>query len=93
MLKKIFSILTAIALLVSCRNTPTEKQSSPEKGVVAAHAMVVSAKEEASQIGLAILKKGGNAFDAMVATELALAVAYPNAGNIGGWRLYGIPFS
>ena len=84
MLKKIFSILTAIALLVSCRNTPTEKQSSPEKGVVAAHAMVVSAKEEASQIGLAILKKGGNAFDAMVATELALAVAYPNAGNIGG---------
>jgi len=84
MLKKIFSILTAIALLVSCRNTPTEKQSSPEKGVVASHAMVVSAKEEASQIGLAILKKGGNAFDAMVATELALAVAYPNAGNIGG---------
>lgn len=46
--------------------------------------MVVSAKEEASQIGLAILKKGGNAFDAMIATELALAVAYPNAGNIGG---------
>ena len=46
--------------------------------------MVVSAKEEASQIGLTILKKGGNAFDAMVATELALAVAYPNAGNIGG---------
>ena len=82
--KKIFSILTAIALLVSCRNTPTEKQPTPEKGVVAAHAMVVSAKEEASQIGLAILKKGGNAFDAMIATELALAVAYPNAGNIGG---------
>ena len=46
--------------------------------------MVVSAKEEASKIGLSILKKGGNAFDAMVATELALAVAYPNAGNIGG---------
>lgn len=84
MIKRIFSILTAITLLISCRNTPTEKHTSPEKGVVAAHAMVVSAKEEASQIGLAILKKGGNAFDAMVATELALAVAYPNAGNIGG---------
>ena len=84
MIKRIFSILPAITLLISCRNTPTEKHTSPEKGVVATHAMVVSAKEEASQIGLAILKKGGNAFDAMVATELALAVAYPNAGNIGG---------
>ena len=84
MIKRIFSILTTITLLISCRNTPTEKHTSPEKGVVATHAMVVSAKEEASQIGLTILKKGGNAFDAMVATELALAVAYPNAGNIGG---------
>ena len=46
--------------------------------------MVVSAREEASQIGTDILKKGGNAFDAMVATQLALAVAYPYAGNIGG---------
>ncbi len=46
--------------------------------------MVVSAREEASAIGVAILKKGGNAFDAMVATELALAVAYPFAGNLGG---------
>jgi gamma-glutamyltranspeptidase/glutathione hydrolase len=46
--------------------------------------MVVTAREEASKIGIEILKKGGNAFDAMVATELALAVAYPFAGNIGG---------
>jgi len=55
-----------------------------QTGVVASNAMVVSAREEASKIGVAILKKGGNAFDAMVATELALAVAYPYAGNIGG---------
>ncbi|MGL5113185.1 MAG: gamma-glutamyltransferase [Flavobacterium sp.] len=47
-------------------------------------AMVVSAREEASKIGVEIMKKGGNAFDAMVATELALAVAYPYAGNLGG---------
>ena len=84
MIKKIFSVLTAVVLLASCQNPPAKKQPNPEKGVLAPHAMVVSAKEEASQIGLAILKKGGNAFDAMIATELALAVAYPNAGNIGG---------
>lgn len=84
MIKKIFSVLTAVVLLASCQNPPAKKQLDPQKGVLAPHAMVVSAKEEASQIGLAILKKGGNAFDAMIATELALAVAYPNAGNIGG---------
>ena len=91
MLKKIFSILTAVVLLASCQNPPAQKQPDPEKGVLAPHAMVVSAKEEASQIGLAILKKGGNAFDAMIATELALAVAYPNAGNIGGGGFMVIP--
>ncbi len=46
--------------------------------------MVVSARVEASKIGLQMLEKGGNAFDAMVATELALAVAYPYSGNLGG---------
>ncbi|MDM1044779.1 gamma-glutamyltransferase [Myroides sp. 1354] len=46
--------------------------------------MVVSAHPESSQVGVDILKKGGNAIDAAVAVELALAVVYPNAGNIGG---------
>lgn len=55
-----------------------------QTGLIAQKAMVVSAREEASKIGVEIMKKGGNAFDAMVATELALAVAYPYAGNIGG---------
>lgn len=55
-----------------------------QTGLIAQKAMVVSAREEASKIGVKIMKKGGNAFDAMVATELALAVAYPYAGNIGG---------
>jgi gamma-glutamyltranspeptidase / glutathione hydrolase len=61
-----------------------------QQGVLASKAMVVSAREEASQIGIAILKKGGTAFDAMIATELALAVAYPYAGNIsgGGFMVY-----
>jgi len=45
---------------------------------------VVSARKEATQIGLEIMKKGGNAYDAMIATHLALAVVHPTAGNIGG---------
>jgi gamma-glutamyltranspeptidase/glutathione hydrolase len=55
-----------------------------QTGLITNKAMVVSAREEASKIGVEIMKKGGNAFDAMVATELALAVAYPFAGNLGG---------
>ena len=59
-------------------------QTSSPKGLVADHAMVVSAREEASKIGIEILKQGGNAFDAMMATEMALAVTFPFAGNLGG---------
>jgi gamma-glutamyltranspeptidase / glutathione hydrolase len=55
-----------------------------QTGLISKNAMVVSAREEASQIGIEIMKNGGNAFDAMCATELALAVAFPFAGNIGG---------
>ena len=51
---------------------------------IAKDAMVVSARKEASEIGLMMMKMGGNAFDAMIATELALAVVYPSAGNLGG---------
>lgn len=58
--------------------------TNAQTGLVAQKAMVVSAREEASKIGVEIMRKGGNAFDAMVATELALAVAYPYAGNLGG---------
>ena len=69
-------------MLSSCKvNNQSKKNIS---GIIANTAMVVSARQEASQIGVTILKKGGNAFDAMMATELALAVAYPYAGNIGG---------
>ena len=45
---------------------------------------VASSKEEASQIGLEILKKGGNAIDAAVGVAFALSVTHPSAGNIGG---------
>ena len=45
---------------------------------------VVSARKEASEIGVEVMKKGGNAYDAMIAVHLALAVVHPTAGNIGG---------
>jgi len=48
------------------------------------HAAVVCAHPEASQVGVSVMKAGGNAVDAAVAVQFALAVVYPNAGNIGG---------
>ena len=78
-MNKILLILTA-SLFISC--------NSPEN--IAIKAAVVSARTEASKIGVNIMDKGGNAFDAMIATDLALSVCYPNAGNIagGGFLVY-----
>ncbi len=81
-MKKIILLLAISIILLNCK--PNTKKALKNVGTTSEKAMVVSAREEASKIGLDILKKGGNAFDAMVATELALAVAYPYAGNIGG---------
>jgi gamma-glutamyltranspeptidase/glutathione hydrolase len=72
--------LLFLLILMGCKS----EQTTIPTGLVTEKAMVVSAREEASLIGVEIMKQGGNAFDAMIATELALAVAYPYAGNIGG---------
>lgn len=57
---------------------------SAARGVSAEHGIVVAQERLAAQIGADILKQGGNAVDAAVATGFALAVTYPRAGNIGG---------
>lgn len=80
-MKTIFIAVGLILTLASCSPNPAQTFSN---------AAVVSARKEASDIGISILKQGGNAFDAMIATELALAVSYPFAGNIsgGGFMVY-----
>ncbi|MFH6945802.1 gamma-glutamyltransferase [Flavobacterium sp. FlaQc-50] len=78
-MRKVTLLFTLLYISCSAQQTPAKPT-----GLVVTKAMVVSAREEASKIGVEIMKKGGNAFDAMVGTELALAVAFPFAGNIGG---------
>ena len=79
-MKKLVLVSLALLLFINCKTNPPAIPT----GLVTEKAMVVSAREEASKIGIEIMKKGGNAFDAMVATEMALVVAYPFAGNLGG---------
>lgn len=62
----------------------TYSNAQPLKYNESINGMVVSAEEIATKVGVQILKKGGNAIDAAVAVGFALAVTYPNAGNIGG---------
>ncbi|MDL2144181.1 MULTISPECIES: gamma-glutamyltransferase [Flavobacterium] len=78
-MKKITFLFTLIYISCTAQQNPIKPT-----GLVVSKAMVVSARAEASKVGADIMKKGGNAFDAMVGTELALAVAFPYAGNIGG---------
>ncbi|WP_276484444.1 gamma-glutamyltransferase [Paraflavitalea pollutisoli] len=59
-------------------------QYSVQKKVTGTKAAVVSAHPLASEAGLGIIRQGGNAIDAAITTQLALAVVYPEAGNLGG---------
>lgn len=78
-MKRFLVLLLAVTVL-ACQTSKKEKVV----GLLADSAMVVSAHSLASQVGVEIMKKGGNAIDAAIATQFALAVVFPAAGNIGG---------
>ncbi len=85
---KHFTLLFVTCLLLfattNCKQNEKPKEKEVVRGTIAKNGMVVTANPYASEIGLEVLKQGGNAFDAAVAVQFALAVCYPRAGNIGG---------
>lgn len=78
-MKRIIILLLAV-ILFACNSEKKETIT----GLIADSAMVVSAHGLASKVGVEIMRKGGNAIDAAIATKFALAVVFPQAGNIGG---------
>ncbi|CAN5139041.1 gamma-glutamyltransferase [soil metagenome] len=76
-----FFLYTFIIITFSCQS-PVKKEVV--SGLLADSVMVVSAQPLASQVGVDIMKKGGNAIDAAIAVQFALSVVFPAAGNIGG---------
>lgn len=77
--------LAAASLIAFAAALPAPaREIAQAQGVLARHGMVVAQEAQAARIGTDILRRGGNAVDAAVATGFALAVTYPRAGNIGG---------
>jgi len=85
-MKKILTSVISLLVLHSlfANDLPIIEYQSINHPVIDDYGMVVSQRKIASEVGAKILKDGGNAVDAAVATGLALAVVLPRAGNIGG---------
>ena len=83
-LSLLFILLISFPACYAQQNNLDPYNYQVNKKVECKHGAVVSAHALASQIGVNILKEGGNAVDAAIATHLALAVVFPGAGNIGG---------
>ena len=90
-MRSLFFVFTGLLFFISCHTAKKSGlypinpfQYSTNKKVIAKNGAVVSAHPLASKVGIEIMKNGGNAVDAAIATQLALAVVYPNAGNLGG---------
>jgi len=79
--RTLISVSLSITLALASSATAFAASPAPAKGE---HGMVVTAQHLATDVGVEVLKRGGNAIDAAVAVGYALAVVYPNAGNIGG---------
>lgn len=78
------SLSSALAALLFFSQLPNSNAGASKYPERAKHGMVVSSHYLASQVGAEMMKKGGNAIDAAIATGFALAVTHPSAGNIGG---------
>ena len=77
------TVLFAFALAGTVSEAP-RLQAASRRPATAARGMIVAPEREAAEAGLEVLRGGGNAIDAAVATAFALAVTYPRAGNLGG---------
>jgi gamma-glutamyltranspeptidase / glutathione hydrolase len=80
----IFALALCLLLPFGCKKPSPTVNYTIQKSIIAKNAVVSTAHPLASEIGLQVIKDGGNAIDAAIAVQFALAVVYPVAGNIGG---------